>query len=109
MSRFASIFEEIGVPALMEHGGRSVIFHDPEQQPVTLTAIVGDVAMPGESDAEGNVTHRQVRTVTIGKDPDAATGGLASVSRDGTFAIDGVLWAVDRAAPIEAQIGRAHV
>ena len=95
-SVFDEIFAEAAVPALMETLGTTAIrYHEPEHDPVTLTAIVGHTDVAEEDGASSNGRRKVARRcVTVTIDPDSDYGGVEIPRLSGDFEIDGEMWAI---------------
>jgi hypothetical protein len=91
-----ALFEEAGVPALMNALGDedAVIYRNGVDDDVTLTAVIGPVeTIP--RDTETGTEMREERTVIIAADPDGDYGGVADPAAGAEVEIDEVVWAVE--------------
>ena len=99
MSQFDDIFSDIGWPVFDEHVGQTVVYSDPDHQPVSLTASVSGEESNEEQGPDGTIQRKRTRTVTISTDITADSGGIAdprSVARGRsvTVTVDGEEWPV---------------
>ena len=96
------MFADAGVPALMDTlGTAAVVYQEPEENPVTLTAIVGNMEVAEvEGATSGGRRKLARRTVIIATNPVGAYGGVANPRLSATVEIDGEVWEVEG---IEAQ------
>ena len=93
MSRFDDQFAAAGRPLVFSHLGQQVTYSAPDEDDVTLTALVGTIGQRIEDDVEGQ---RMVsgRSCTITTDPASPQGGVAAPRRKATVTIGGVKWSV---------------
>lgn len=103
-SVFDELFAESGVPALMEMlGTAEVVYQEPEEDDVTLTAIVGNMeVVEDEGASSGGRRKRYARYFLISRDPDGPYGGVAEPRLAAVIVYDGQSWAVES---IESQGG----
>lgn len=97
-SAFDQMFADSGVPALMDVlGTAEVKYLDPEVDPVTLTAIVGNMEVVEEQGgSSGGRRKRAVRSVIISTDPDSDYGGVASPRLSAEIEMpDGEVWSIE--------------
>ena len=95
MSRFDQSFTR-GAEMLAVNNGSTVIYTQPDANPVTLTqAMVGMIETREDFDAEGGRTLRRMRSLTISIDPASAGGGIAAPTKRDDVEIDGERWSVE--------------
>ena len=104
-SAFDTMFAGSGVPALMDTLGTAlVVYSDPEVDPVTLTAIVGNMEV-AEVDGTTSGGRRKLarRTFLISIDPAGPYGGVEIPRLSAHLEMpDGEVWEIEG---IEAQSG----
>ena len=95
MTVHADMVAAHGLPAMFETlGTTGVKYIEPGSDDVTLSAILGEVVIPDETDDRGRHAGRE-RSATISKDSTASYGGVASVNlKDGKIEIAGERWAI---------------
>jgi len=94
MSTFDSMITDHGTPLMLDIGGRSVIYEEPDADPVTLTAIVGDEIAEPQADADSDKVDR-VRMVDVPTDSTTSSGYIADPKRYAKVTIDGEEYVVD--------------
>jgi len=95
MSTFDSMITDHGTPLMLDIGGRSVVYEEPDADPVTLTAIVGDEIAEPQSEQDADQMQR-VRYVDVPTDADTPGGYVSDPKRYAKVTIDGETFSVDR-------------
>jgi len=105
VSRFDTQYAAGGRPGLFHHLGQTITYSAPDQDDVTLTALVGTVEQRLQADDAGE---RLVsgRSVTITTDPTAAQDGVADPRRTAVVTIDGTRWSVVSVTTLSANLAR---
>jgi len=94
MSTFDSMITDHGTPLMLDIGGRSVVYEEPDADPVTLTAIVGDETAESQADADSDKVDR-VRMVDVPTDSTTSSGYVEEPKRYAKVTIDGEEYVVD--------------
>lgn len=95
-SAFDADFAASAVPQLLDVFGDSakIKYLNPQADPVSLTAILGDIRARPE-DGERGRKRRKVRQVKFSTDPASADGGVAEPAEQHTLEIDGSIWSIE--------------
>jgi hypothetical protein len=96
MSRFDADFAACGLPSLMDQFGQSAVYLPIDGPEVTLTKAVISPERPEQVERHGIVVNVRKCEATISRDPDAAYGGVASVTERATVTFGGETWPITR-------------
>lgn len=110
-SAFDQMFAESGVPALMETMGTTgIVYLEPEENPVELTAIVGHMEVVEVEDGSSHGRRKIARRgVIIATDPDGDYAGVAEPRLSAQVEIDGQWWDVEAIEPQTGSLARLTV
>ena len=106
MSAFDQAMAAVADGLMAVNGDETVTvrYLDPPNDPVTVTAILGDIET---REIEGE--RQRTRTVTITTDPTGDYGGVANPGTHATVEIDGVEWPIEAVEDRTASLVRIRL